>query len=178
MDIAFSFEAYRIPSQRNPFTLRQTRSGVVRHSLRIDPNALRYTILIATRSVARLITVEFDAAIADDDSPQVLASTQPLLRLAVVCRAYPGMVPALLCMRVRRSVVDESSVAIENNLLRIRELDVISEEPPDEARAIHTLLETLQGERAYCFPILFNLNRCQDIHPKDGNGKVLMARAT
>jgi hypothetical protein len=136
-----------------------------------------YDRLIAMQSVARLITVEFDAAVADEDSPQVLASIQTLLRLAVVCRAYPGMVPALLCTRIRRSGFDELRVAIENNRLRIRELDVISEELPDETLAMHTLRETFQGERAYCLPMFFDLNRYQDIQPKAWNGEVLAARA-
>jgi hypothetical protein len=87
------------------------------------------------------------------------------------------MEPALLCTRIRRSGFDELRVAIENNHLRIRELDAISAELPDEALAMHTLRETFQGERAYCLPMFFDLNRYQGIQPKSWNGKVLAARA-
>lgn len=136
-----------------------------------------YNRLIAMQSVAQLIAVEFDAAIADDDSPQMLASIRTLLRLAVVCRAYPGMQPALLCTGIRRLGFAQLRVATENNRLRIRELDAISAELPEEALAMHALQETFQGERAYCLPMFFDLNRYQDVQPRAWNGKVLAARA-
>lgn len=115
----------------------------------------------AMRQVARLVKLQFDVAAADRDSAAIAQAVQTELDLALVCSGEPFLVSHLVCTAIRGIGLDLLKRALQANLLESAELDRFAESLPRESLSLDRLPQIIQGERASCLPLFFDLRRYQ-----------------
>lgn len=115
----------------------------------------------AMLQVARLVKLEFDKAAADRDSAAIAQAVQTELDLALVCSGEPFIVSHLVCTAIRGIGLDVLKKALQANLLESTELDRFAESLPREPLSLDRLAQIIQGERASCLPMFFDIRKYQ-----------------
>lgn len=115
----------------------------------------------AMRQVARLVKLEFDVAAADRDSAAIAEAIQTELDLSIVCSGEPFIVSHLVCTAIRGIGLDLLKKALQADLLEGTELDRFAESLPHEPLSLDRLAQIIQGERASCLPMFFDIRKYQ-----------------
>lgn len=106
------------------------------------------------RQIARLIALELDAAIADRDSAQIMASSQTLLDLSEVIRGEPFIHRLLAIITIRGLAFAGLKEALEQNILESQDLELLAKSLSQEPPPFERFSDLVHGEIGFTIPEL------------------------
>lgn len=133
----------------------------------------------AHRNVAKLIDVERQAALEDQDSAGVAKAIQTELNLSVICSKEPFTTSHLVCTSIYLLAMRGVKNAIEAGCLEAPEVDQLMQAIPAVPLQLETISELAEGERGVMLPIFFDTSRFPaDLFPEFAATVKLPKRAT
>lgn len=109
------------------------------------------------RATARLIALELDAAIADRNSAQIMASSQTLLNIAEVFRGEPFISHLSVVCAIRGLAFSGLKEALERNLLEPQDLEMLAKNLSQEPPPFENFSDVVHGELSHTISEFFSL---------------------
>jgi hypothetical protein len=105
------------------------------------------------RQAARLLSVEFDVALADSDSVAIRQAIETQFHLTDCCRREPFLVSQLVCIACDGIAYANLKKALELNRLAPDDLQQLLETLQKNPDCFQSWRQTIQGERAMMLPM-------------------------